>query len=539
MKNKIETLMGGKPHSSIDKMVKDYKDNKVDRREFLRTATMLGVTATSAYGLMGLVEPSEAKAGGKKGGTMRYALQVLESSDPANWVTFEQASIGPQVCDYLCVTGVDGITRPGLAESWKVSDDLKTWTFKIRKGIKWHNGDAFDASDIKHNIERWIAKDSKSSNKALFSSIDTVSLLDKYTVQLQLNVPVLSIPENFYNYPTAILHKSFDGKSNWADNPIGTGPFKMVSYKVGQKAKLVRNDDYWGDVALLDAITLHDLGNKTETATAAIASNQVDAVYVLGTADLAVLEHVPHVNVIAVESATTDVMRMNVQAKPFDNKKLRQAIFACVDQEPYVRDVMLGHAVYGQNTHIAPIHPEYPGYNGHKQDYAKAKRLLTEAGYPDGLTIEATTGNTEGTYQQDLLQVLQKQLAPVGIKMKIKVVPSPKYWDVWKTAGLAITMWGHRPLGVMVWNLAYKSGVPWNESKYASKKFDDALAKTNSIADPVERAKYAKITESILYDDAIAIQPHFKKQITAATKRLVNFEKHPQNYTAFNKVYFK
>ncbi|MGB1361239.1 MAG: ABC transporter substrate-binding protein [Alphaproteobacteria bacterium] len=539
-KHEIKTLMGDTSHNeAIEKMAKECRDGEIDRREFLRTATLLGVTAASAYSLAGIAMPTDAEAAGKKGGTLRYALQVLETSDPANWITFEQAQIGANVCDYLCVTGVDGITRPGLAKSWKVSKDLKTWTFKIRKDVKWHNGDKFTAHDVKRNVERWKADNSKSSNKALFNDVKSIKLNGDYEITFKLKVAVLAIPENFYNYPTAMLHKSFDGSTDWAKNPIGTGPFIMKSHKTGQRAELVRNENYWGKKAYLDKIILTDLGNKTETGVAALISGQVDAVYVINATDVDILKTAPNVKIIDADSATTDVMRMNVNAKPFDNKKLRQAILACTDQTPYCQDVMRGLASPGQNTHISSVHPEYPGYNGHKQDYKKAKRLLKEAGYPNGLTIEATTGNTEGAYQQDLLQVLQRQLAPVGIKLKIKVVPSAKYWDVWNTAGMAITMWGHRPLGVMVWNLAYKSGMPWNESGYASKKFDKALAKASAIADVKERTKAAKVVDSIIYDDAILVQPHFKKQMTAASNKVGNFVKHPQNYIAFTSVYFK
>ncbi|MGB1361206.1 MAG: ABC transporter substrate-binding protein [Alphaproteobacteria bacterium] len=465
-------------------------------------------------------------------------MVVNELADPANMANFEQATVVHQICDYITRLGKDNVTRPSLAESWSSNDDLTVWKFKIRKGVKFSNGDDLTASVVKKNIDRWLAPNSKSSNKSALSNVKKVSLSGR-TITLKLSKPELAIPEMLNNYTCAILHPDYDGSTDWTKSAIGTGAFKLKSYKTGRKVELVRNENYWRRNAYLDKITIVDLGNKTEVGAAALASNQVDLLHAVGPADLEIIEATPNVKLFQVKTAATDAIRMNLKNKPFDNKKLRQAIVACVDTRPYVEDVMRNTASYGENTHISETHPEYPGKIGHKQDYKKAKRLIKEAGYPNGLELEIVTGNTNGVYQQELLQILQKQVAPIGIKLKIKIVTVSAYWKVWTKAPFAITVWGGRPLGTMVYNLAYRTGAKWNESAYSNSKFDKLLDKANATADVAKRSKIMKKAQDILYDDAVLVQPHFRNILNAGKENIVNGGRHKQGYYTFEDVYFK
>ena len=221
-------------HPYIPKLVEQLEARRVDRREFLRTATLLGMSSAAAYGIAGrilgerLIDPARAQSGTpKKGGTLRVAMEVQKMDDPATYSWTQMSNQTRHIAEYLAITGPDNVTRPMLAESWEASDDLKTWTFHLRQGVLWHNGEEFVADHVVWNIERWVNPDLASSNSGLstFASLDTVEAVDKHTVRLNLNKPVLSAPEDCYNYPTAILHPSF--KAPFSDNPIGTGPFTL------------------------------------------------------------------------------------------------------------------------------------------------------------------------------------------------------------------------------------------------------------------------------------------------------------------------
>ena len=240
-----------KVHPYIPKLVEQLEARRIDRREFLRTATLLGVSSATAYGMAGrilgenLIDPAMAQSGTPKtGGIFRVAMQVQKMEDPATYSWVEMSNQSRHTIEYLAITGPDNVTRPMLAESWEASDDLKTWTFHLRQGVMWHNGDDFTSEDVLFNIERWLNPDLGSSNVGLstFSAMleekdgkktmipGAVEAVDDYTVRFNLSKPVLSVPEDCYNYPTAILHRSF--KPPLSDNMIGTGPYAMTELVV-------------------------------------------------------------------------------------------------------------------------------------------------------------------------------------------------------------------------------------------------------------------------------------------------------------------
>ncbi len=246
-------------HPGVEQMKKALADGKCSRREFLRTVTLLGVSATAAYGMAGLPNfvPS-VHAAQKKGGVFKFGMQVQEMADPGTYSWTQKSIVARHVIEYLVETGPDNVTRPYLAEKWEASDDLKTWTFHLRKGIKWSNGDDFGADDVVFNFTRWLDPKTGSSNLGLFDAMledsgekdakgktikrmskNAVQKVDDHTVQLNLNSPVLSIPENLYNYPTGIVHRNFEKEGgDLSKNPVGTGPYTLNQFKVAEIAVL-------------------------------------------------------------------------------------------------------------------------------------------------------------------------------------------------------------------------------------------------------------------------------------------------------------
>jgi peptide/nickel transport system substrate-binding protein len=532
----------------------------VSRREFLRTSTLLGLSATAAYAIAGritgepLTRAAHAQAG--KGGVLKIGMRVQQMTDPATFDWVQKSNIARQMVEYLTITGPDNVTRPYLAEKWQTSPDLKTWTLSLRKGITWSNGDPFNADDVVFNFKRWLDPKTGSSNLGLFAAMTdeitgadgkktkkmtegAVEKVDAYTVRLHLNRPELAIAENCYNYPTAIVHRSFeDWGKDLSKKPVGTGPYELVEFKVGDRAVLKkRKAPYWGGEVSLDEIHVIDLGDDENALVGALASGQINYTWRLGIPQLDVVKSLPGTQVFEAVTAQTAVARMQVTQKPFDNKKLRQALQACINHQQVLELAYRGKGVVGEDHHVAPIHPEYFKLPARKPDIDKAKALLKEAGHAGGIQLSIDCNNNE-KWEIDAVQAMVEMWKPAGITVKINVMPGTQYWENWdKNMPFGMTTWTHRPLGVMVLNLAYRSGVPWNETRYSNPAFDKALDEASAALDVTERRKKMERVEKILQDDAIIMQPLWRSDFTAASKSVHNMKAHPTTYYQLNQVW--
>src|SRR5262249_22214450 len=238
-------------HPAVPELQEQLRTGAIDRREFLRTITLLGVTASVAYTMVGRLTGQPlvpgVQAAGKMGGNVPCSMRVKAMTDPATFDWGEKSNQARHILEYLTITGRDNITRPYLAEAWEASADLKTWTLTLRRNVRWSNGDVFNADDVVYNITRWLDPRIGSSNLGLFDAMVTatdtgkkdqdgkpmlsknmtsgaVEKLGDYAVRLHLSRPVLAMPENLYHYPCAIVHRRLDDMgADLSKHPIGTG----------------------------------------------------------------------------------------------------------------------------------------------------------------------------------------------------------------------------------------------------------------------------------------------------------------------------
>jgi peptide/nickel transport system substrate-binding protein len=550
-------------HVLIPTLKRQLVDRLIDRREFLRYASLLGMSATAAYAFVRKVtgEPLVTPAAAQslpKGGTLRLGMRCQDLKSPHTYSWVESSNSARQVVDYLTVTGVDNVTRPSLVEKWEASPDLKTWTLKLRRNVKWHSGRQFTADDVVWNIKRVLDPKTGSSVVGLMKGFlleefetgdkddkgnakkstrlwdaNAVQKVDAYTVRLNGKSAQLAVPEQLFHYPFLILDPAENGEFKVGSN--GTGAFTLVENEVGRRQVLkARKEPYWGGGPYLDEIQFIDLGDDPAAAVSALASKQVDGLYGADITQLDALQKVPHAQMYQVTTAYTATARVQ-PVKPFDDKRVRQALRYAIDSNAILQIAHKGLGQAGEHHHVSPVHPEYAKLPPFTRDVAKAKKLLAEAGYPNGIDTEIIARPQPG-WELLAVQAMVEQWKEAGIRVKINVMPSTQFWEVWTKVPFGFTTWAHRPLGVMSLALAYRTGVPWNESKYSNPEFDRILTMAEGTIDVTARRELMVQLERILQDDGPIVQPVWRAIFTFMDKRVQGFKVHPTLYIFGNQL---
>ncbi|MEX0697159.1 MAG: ABC transporter substrate-binding protein [Dongiaceae bacterium] len=530
-----------KIHSYLPKLVEEMETGKLERREFLRIAALLGLSATAAYAIAGLTPLAKPARAATAGGTVRISIRVPALDNPHTYSWVYDSNSTRQACDYLTRTGVDNVTRPWLVEKWEASDDLKTWTLNLRKGVKWSDGEDLVADHAIWNMKRWLDPAVGSSILGLMKGYmmnddgtaiwdaNAIEKVSDYQIRLNARAPQLAVPEHLFHYPALILHPSDNGVFGLGAK--GTGAFTMVEYEVGKKAVFERRDGYWGKPAILDRLEFIDHGDDAAAALGALASKQVHGLYEASTTQYAALQKMEHVQVHQISTGQTGVARMQEIHEQWKDPRVRKAMRLALDTEKLVQIAHLGLGAPGEHHHVAPVHPEYAKLPFMKQDIAAAKKLLAEAGYPNGIEAEIVC-KKDPDWELISVQAMVQMWKEIGANIKINVLPSAQYWDIWNapTNPFAFTAWTHRPLGVMVLGLAYRTGVPWNESHWSNAKFDSLLAKAEGTLDVEKRREVMVEIETLMLEEGPICLPLWRAVFTAMDKRLQGYVMHPTNY---------
>ncbi|MCC5975464.1 MAG: ABC transporter substrate-binding protein [Rubellimicrobium sp.] len=526
-------------HPGARLYAREVQEGKLSRREFLVRSTALGVSASAAYGLIGLNAPVAAQETPVSGGTLRMAMETRGQKDPRTWDWSELANFGRGWLEYLVEYNADGSLRGMLLESWEANDDATQYTLKVRPGVTWNNGDAFTSADVAHNITRWcdstVEGNSMAARMGTLVDPDTgvardgaIEIVDDMTVVLTLTEPDITIIVGMADYPAAVVHQSYDDTDPTL-NPIGTGPYLPEQNDVGIRQVLVRNEDHtwWGTEVYggpyLDRIVYIDYGTDPAAVLAGAESGEIDATYQTTGDFVDIFNGLGWVQSEAV-TASTVCIRFNQDSEPYTDVRVRNAIQLAVDNNVVLELGYNDLGVVAENHHVCPIHPEYAELPPLEVDPAAAEAALDEAGHGD---TEFELISVDDAWQSSSCDAVAAQMRDAGMTVRRTVLPGSTFWNDWTKYPFSATEWNMRPLGVQVLNLAYRSGVAWNETAFANAEFDALLSQANSIADADERRVIMADIQRIMQDEGVVIQPYWRSLYRHTTANVHGAEKHP------------
>jgi peptide/nickel transport system substrate-binding protein len=465
--------------------------------------------------------------------------------DPAQVTDLNSNRVGRRVVETL-VTFADESTRivPGLAESWTISKDGLTYTFKLRKGVAFHDGTPFNAQAVKFSIERQINPEHPAAKLGkypfanyFFGNVKALEVMDEGTVRFVLKearasfLAVLTAGAASIVSPTAAMKSGLD----YAAAPVGTGPFKFASWDRGQRVVLEKNPSYWRFPVKVDRVIFRpvteDQARLTELLTGALD-------LIVGTPPdfVGQLENHPKVTLQKQVGAHVWYLGFNNAKKPFDDKRVRQALNYAVNKDAIVRDVLKGTGAVSKGPVLPGTWGDEGGIKPFPYDPERARKLLAEAGFPNGFSTTLWVPESGSGMQSPVAMstVIQSNLKAVGVNVTLQTMEWGAYLAKLRTKeqDLFALSWmaGSEDPDLVMYPLLHSS--QWtptgpNRAMYKNPRFDEVLAQARLTTDQAKRAELYREAQRLLHDDPPWIFIDHEVQTAAFAKRVQGFKLHP------------
>ncbi|MDK4701817.1 ABC transporter substrate-binding protein [Rhizobium sp. CNPSo 4062] len=492
----------------------------LSRREFMGRAMAAGVTLTLADKLF---TESAMAAEPKRGGHLKLGLEggaATDSKDPAKFLSQVMFCIGRCWGDMLVESHpLTGAAVPSLAESWEPSKDAATWTFKIRKGVKFHNGKDLTIDDVVATLKRHTDAKSESGALGVMKSIKEIKA-DGDNLVLTLTEGNADMPLLLTDYHLVIQ------PNGGYDDPlasIGTGPYKQVSFEPGVRATFERNKDDWRtDRGFVDSVEIICMNDATARI-AALSSGQVHYINRVDPKTVDLLKRAPTVEILSTAGRGHYVFIMHCDKAPFDNNDLRLALKYAMDRETMVKKILGGYGKVGNDFPINSTYALFPeGIEQRTYDPDKAAFHYKKSGHSGSVLLRTSEVAFPGAV--DAAVLYQESCKKAGINIEVKREPGDGYWtNVWNVQPFSTSYWGGRPTQDQMYSTAYLSTADWNDTRFKRPDFDKLLLRARSELDDAKRKELYRAMAMMVRDEGGVILPMFNDFVNASTKQVKGY----------------
>jgi peptide/nickel transport system substrate-binding protein len=506
-------------------VIDDYLAGRIGRRSFLRHAAVLGITAP----LLAALAPRAATASGGSSAVITVGMPVPAGLiDPLTVGDTGGICLMSQTAEYLAVSDPTLHLQPALAESWQPNADGSVWTFKIRRGVRFHDGHTLTASDVAATMNRLA--DPKNGSIALSAFSGTLSAggtqaLDDSTVRFELDAPNGSFPYlvSSDNYNAVIQPAHASGGFERTFN--GTGPFRLEKYTAKARAAFVRNDDYWGVKAIPERV-LFSFYDSIQAQVLAMQGGQLDALLHVPVQGSQALLADARLNIVALKSSAHEQLHMRTDRGAFADKRVRRAIALCLNRENLVRGMFRGRSVLGNDSPFAPIFPATdPSVPQRGQDLATAKELLAAAGVPNG--FNATLSTERFQELPDYAVVIQNAARKIGVDLDLNVEDQSSYYgravfgqSDWLDSEIGIEDYAHRGVPNTILTACLGNKGTFNAAHFNNPEYDRLVAGYIAALDPAAQRAAAGRIQRLLLEETPIIIAYFYDWLSVTAKHI-------------------
>lgn len=497
----------------------------VDRRHFLATSAALG-----GFALVGFGAQAQAVAP-RRGGTLRISVdQAVGKLNPLLTRVNPEYLVSELLYSALTRLKLDMSVEPDLAETWSSSPDLTEWTFVLRKGVTFHDGSRFSAADVVATFEAILDPKTASPARPNVGPISKVTARDDSTVVFTLSSPYADLPvtlayTNAKIVPAAVIRAGLDRLDREA---IGTGPFKLASFEPERLVRVVRNEAYYDKARpYLDQVDVMVYPDISAESSALIAGD-TDLISTVQPTEFARLQKAAGIKALRVPSGQFCNVNFGCDQKPFNDVRVRQALALTVDRAAMVDFVTEGYGTPGNDTPLNPAYRFYAEQPLKKPDLAKAKALLAEAGYPNGLDATLIASDRPSLRTQ-LAVALREMAKPAGFRINVETMPHATYLDqVWKKGSFYIGFYNMQPTADAIFALLYTSNAAWNETRWNNPAFDKLVNEARTTIEETRRRALYADAQKLMNAEVPSIIPAFFDLLAAQRDWVQGYALHPR-----------